>query len=195
MRWADVSKTISTPKTLNPYAAELAALECAVSQILNSVRHGETGPQVTIFSDSLGALQALRDPRPKSGQFLITKITLKVHEINNSNRTQVAFERSPGHSQIPGNEQAHNLAQLATLKGTNIETPTVYHMLQSVALERKQKKLLPTPQLRVKPQTSIFAHSFIKGVLRKLHSGAIQRKITSRCKHTMSAQIGHVQTQ
>lgn len=84
-----------------------------VSQLLHSVQRG-VGPPTTIFSDSQGALQALRNPCPKNGQFLVTQITLKIHEINISNQTSVILEWSPGHSHIPGNEMAHNLAQHAT---------------------------------------------------------------------------------
>lgn len=44
------------------------------------------------ISDSQRAFQALRNPYPKSGQFLITQITLKVHEINISSQTKVTLE-------------------------------------------------------------------------------------------------------
>ena len=66
--WLAVSKTISTPKILDSHAAELVAIDCALSQILHSVQCGGTGPPITIFSDSQEALQALRNPCPRSGQ-------------------------------------------------------------------------------------------------------------------------------
>lgn len=90
--WPADSKTISTPTTLDSHAAELFAIDCAVSQILHSVQCGGTGPPIIIFSDSQGTLQALRNPCPRSGQFLITQITLKIHEINLSNQTYVTLE-------------------------------------------------------------------------------------------------------
>lgn len=105
LQWPAVSKTISCPKILDPHAAELVAIDCAISQLLYSVQQGGTKPPIIILSDSLGALQALRNPRPKSGQFLVTQITLKIHEINTSNQPKVSLEWSPG------NEIAHNLAQ------------------------------------------------------------------------------------
>lgn len=114
LQWPAVSRTISSPKTLDSHAVELVAIDCAVSQLLRSVQRGRVGPPTTIFSDSQGALQALRNPCPKSGQFLVTQITLKVHEINIFNQTSVILEWSPGHSHIRGNEMAHNLAQHAT---------------------------------------------------------------------------------
>ena len=114
LRWPNISTTISTPQQLNPYAAELVALDTAVTHILASIQGGGSGPLIIILSDCKSALQALNNPYPKSGQFLVTQITLKVHKINFSQRSQVSFEWSPGHSEIPGNEQAHKLAQDAT---------------------------------------------------------------------------------
>ena len=57
LQWLAVSRTISSPKTLDSHAAELVAIDCAVSQLLYSVQRGGTGPPITIFSESLGALQ------------------------------------------------------------------------------------------------------------------------------------------
>ena len=51
-----LSRTISTPKILDSHAAELVAIDCAGSQILHSVQCGGTGPPITIFSGSQGAL-------------------------------------------------------------------------------------------------------------------------------------------
>ncbi len=96
-------------------AINLVAIDCAVSQLLQSIQHGGTGPSVTIFSNTQGALQALCNPGPKIRLFLVTEITLKVHEINPSNQAHLTLKWSSGHSHIPGNEMAHNLAQYATI--------------------------------------------------------------------------------
>lgn len=93
-------------------------------------------PPITIFSDCKSALQALNNPYPRGGQFLITQITLEVHEINMSQQSQISFEWSPGHSKIPGNDQAHELAQNATtVTPAHTDNPSLYPLLQSVALE------------------------------------------------------------
>lgn len=164
LQWPAVSRTISSPKILDPHAAELAAIDCAVSQLLYSVQQGSIRPPITIFSDSLGALQALRNPRPKSGQFLVTQITLKIHEINISNQTSVTLEWSPGHSHIPGNEMAHNLAQLATRKEATVSFSTSYPTLQSLVLENGRKMFLPPPSPWIKPQLGRFTHSLDKAL-------------------------------
>lgn len=110
----DVSKTVSTSQQLDPYAAELVALDSAVSYLLTSTQRGSTGSTITIFPDCKSALHALNSPYPRSGQFLIPRITLKVHEINMFQQSQINFQWSPGHSDFPDNEQAHKIAQNAT---------------------------------------------------------------------------------
>ena len=37
LRWPEVSRTISTPKTLDSHEAELVAIDCAVPQLLRSI--------------------------------------------------------------------------------------------------------------------------------------------------------------
>lgn len=145
LQWPAVSRAISTPKMLDSHAAEFVAIDYAVSQILDFVHRGGIGPSITIFSDSQGALQALRNPCPKSGQFLVTQITLKIHEINLPNQSYVTLEWSPGHSHIPGNEIAHNLAQHATKTGVKVGTSITYPMLQSVALEQGRTQFFSPP--------------------------------------------------
>ena len=164
MQWPAVSKTISFSKTLDSHAAELVAIDCAISQLLHLVQRGGTGPPITIFSDSQGALQALRNPYPKSGQFLVTQITLKVHEINISSQTKVTLEWSPGHSHIPGNEKAHNLAQQATRVEAMGSWLAPYPMLQSVALEKGSRMFLSPPSPWINPQVGRFTYSFDKAL-------------------------------
>ncbi len=79
---------------MDAHAAELVVIDLAVSKLLYSIQCGGTGPPITIFTDSPGALQALRNPHARSGQFLLTQITLKVHEINTSNQSSVTLEWS-----------------------------------------------------------------------------------------------------
>lgn len=128
----------------------------------------------------------MRNPCPRSGQFLVTQITLKVHEINTSNRASVNLEWSPGHSHIPGNDLAHNLAQQATRKGAEVTSPVVYPMLQSVALERGRKMFLSPPSPWVKPQTGKFTYSFDKALPGKhtldLYNGKLHVEAAALCQ-------------
>lgn len=164
LQWPAVSKTISSSKILDPHAAELVAIDCAVSQLLHSVQQGGTKPPITIFFDSLGALQAFPNPRPKTGQFLVTQITLKIHEINMSNQAKITLEWSPGHSHIPGTEIAHNLAQQVTKKEATVSLSNSYPTLQSLILERGRKMFLPPPSPWIKPELERITHSFDKAL-------------------------------
>ena len=143
LQWPAVSRTISSPKTSDSHAAELVAIDCAVSQPLHLVQRGGTGLPITIFSDNQGAFQALRNPYPQSGQFLVTQIALKVHEITISSQTKVTLEWNPGYSHIPGNEMAHNLAKQATRVEAKDSWSAPHPMLKSVALERGHKCFFP----------------------------------------------------
>lgn len=79
--WPDISRTIATSEHLDPYAAKLIALDAAVSHLLNSPQRLGTRSPITIISDCKSAFQALGNPYPKSGQFLITQITFKYTKL------------------------------------------------------------------------------------------------------------------
>ena len=71
-----------------------------------------------------------------------------MHEINISQQSQVSFEWNPGHSKIPGNDQAHLLAQNATKAApAHTKNSFLYPLLQSVALA-EGRKLYLAPRYR-----------------------------------------------
>ncbi len=186
--WPDVSKTVSTSQQLDPYAAELIALDSAVSVLLTSMQRGNTRPPVTIFSDCKSALQALSNPYPRSGQFLITRITLKVHEINMFQQLQINFQWSPGHSEISGNEQAHKLAQDATtIASARTDDCSQYLLLQSVALEKGQRLYLTPPSPWTKPAIGKFTHRIDK-VLPGKHTEKLHKR-RSRLEASVLCQL------
>ena len=53
LQWPTVLRIISSPKTFDSHAAELVAIDCAVSHL---VQCRSTRPPITIFSNSQGAL-------------------------------------------------------------------------------------------------------------------------------------------
>lgn len=142
---------------------------------------------ITIFSNCKSAFQVLNNPYPKSGQFLVTQITLKVHEINIFQQSQVSFEWSPGHSEIPGNKQAYKLAQDATtVTPVYIEGLSPYALLQSVALEEGQRLYLIPALPWVKPSTGKFAYRIDKALPGKhsktLYKGRSKVKASILCQ-------------
>ena len=62
-------------------------------------------PPITIFFRLKKCL-----PGPKQTLSKKWPVSLKVHKINMFQQSQISFEGSPGHSNIPGNDQAYILA-------------------------------------------------------------------------------------
>ena len=112
--FASISRTVAKGPDLSSYLGELLAIEAALAQLLHSVNYGAIGPNVTVFSDSQGALRALANTGRQSGQFLIRSVCQQTRLINASGRTSVSFQWSRSHAKIPGNEKAHCLAKLAS---------------------------------------------------------------------------------
>lgn len=124
----------------------MIALDCTVLHLLASIQKSGITPPITIFSDCKSALQVLYNLYPRSGQFFITQITLKVHKIKITQQSQVSFERSFGHSKILSNDQTYILGQNeTTVAEVYTNNPFLYLLLQSVALKKEQKLyLVPT---------------------------------------------------
>lgn len=68
LRWPDISREVATSEQLDPYAAELVALDSPVSYLPTSLPKDSTRSPITLFSDCKSALQALGNSYPKSGQ-------------------------------------------------------------------------------------------------------------------------------
>lgn len=207
LSWPDVSKTVSTSQQLDPYAAELVALDSAVSYLLTSMQRSSIGPPITVFSDYKSALQALSNPFPRSEQFLITRITLKVHEISMFQQSQINFQWSPGYSEIPGNEKAHKLAQDATtITPARTDNFSQYPLLQSVALEKGRKLYLAPPLPWTKPTVGKLTQRIDKALpgkhterlyigRSKLEAGVLCQLRSGMCRlNGYLAKIGAVET-
>lgn len=133
IQWRSTTNTISTISALTNSLGELAGIEAVVAQIWNAVTYKSLeNIELTVFSDSQYALKALKRLGQDSGQFLIGSIARLSHNINSSTKTvKVGFQWCPAHSNVPGNEKAHKLAQRATEKGKNVH-PSLGHFLWPV---------------------------------------------------------------
>ncbi len=50
LRWPDISRTVATSEQLDPYAAELVALDSAVSDLLTALQRDSTRTYHNLFS-------------------------------------------------------------------------------------------------------------------------------------------------
>ncbi len=118
-----VSLTISSTKRLNVHFSKLAATDAGVSQLLQLANMHALPPEITIFTDSLGALQALQKPEQQSSQSVDCNITYNTHKIETlpSKTYEIQLQWCPGHSKVIENEMAHYLATQSTEIGKDIQ--------------------------------------------------------------------------
>jgi ribonuclease HI len=91
--------------TSTVYAAELKGIHMAL-EIARDIDH-----ETTIFSDSQGALKAIRNPGRPSGQYILCQI---IELLDSLPEKRVNLRWIPAHRGIPGNEGADIAAKEAT---------------------------------------------------------------------------------
>lgn len=92
LQWPKISKTISTLKTIDVHKAKLVVIDFVILKLLYFTQYRRTSLLITIFPNNQGALQSLYNLYPRSGQFLLTQIILKIYEINIFNQSSVILE-------------------------------------------------------------------------------------------------------
>ena len=93
-------KYIGTDNTHNVYAAELTAIQMAITLFEKKIQEY---PNVYIFTDNQSAIQTIETPKQQSGQYIIKSILNKIDKIHEANPTSnIHIEWIPGHRDIEG---------------------------------------------------------------------------------------------
>ncbi len=159
-----------------------------MTTFITSLRESQENLQLIIYSDSQEALKALKNPGQQSAQFLIRNIIKHAAEINQLKHASICYQWCPGHSKVPGNEEAHGLSRKATEPGSVIQlTPaskvqllaSVLGAAKSVKLEQRAEKFYAT---KVGRFTKSFGKALPGPHTRLLYNGRVKLHANVLCQ-------------
>ena len=125
---------LGTEDTHNVYAAELKAIQMAISVFERKI---DEHPNIYIFTDNQSAIQTIESPKRQSGQYIIKGILDIIDRIYAIKPTcNIHIEWMPGHENVEGNEQADQAAKEAAA--------TPINPLPNIRMRSTQKRSIQT---------------------------------------------------